>query len=53
MRMVRLVKTYDQETPDNLARALLQEEHSIHVARAKLQAMIAFLQDVNQFLLEK
>jgi hypothetical protein len=52
MRMVKLVKTYSQETPDNLARALLQEENNIHVAQAKLQAMIEFLQDVNQYLLE-
>jgi hypothetical protein len=53
VRMVKLVNTFDQETPDNLARVLLQEENNIHIARAKLQAMIAFLQDVNQYLLEE
>ncbi len=49
-RIIKLMKTFNQEAPDNLARALLHEEKNIQLARARLQAMLVFLQEVDQYL---
>lgn len=50
MRFVKLLQSLDRETPDNLARVLLQQEKNVHLARARVQAMVKFLEDVSQRL---
>jgi hypothetical protein len=52
-RIMKLMRTFDQETPDTLARALMHEEKNVRVARARLQAMLIFLQQVNEYLGEE
>ncbi len=50
MRFVKLLQSLDRETPDNLAHVLLQQEKNVHLARARVQAMVKFLEDVSQRL---
>jgi hypothetical protein len=50
MRFVKLLRTLDRETPDNLAHVLLQQEKNVHLARARIQAMMKILEAVSQRL---
>jgi hypothetical protein len=40
MRFVKLLQSLDRETPDNLAHVLLQHEKSVHLALARVHAMM-------------
>ncbi len=50
MRFVKLLQSLDRETPENLAQVLLRQEKNVHLARARVQAMLKFLEDVSQRL---
>ncbi len=52
-RLLRLIKTVEQEKPENVARALMREEKNIHLARARLQTMIALVHDALKYLPEE
>lgn len=52
-RLLRLIKTVEQEDPEDFARALLREEKNIHMARARLQTMIALVQNALEYLPEE
>jgi hypothetical protein len=50
LRFVKLLKSVERESPDNFARVLLHQEQNIHMARARLQTMMTFLEDVQRNL---
>jgi hypothetical protein len=50
LRFVKLLKSVERESPDNFARVLLRQERNIHMALARLQAMMTFLEDVQRNL---
>jgi hypothetical protein len=52
-RLLRLIKTVEQEKPENVARAVMHEEKNIHMARARLQAMISLAHDALEYLSEE
>ncbi len=50
MRFVKVLRSLDHETPENLAHVLLLQEKNVHLARARIHDMMKFLEDVSQFL---
>jgi hypothetical protein len=52
-RLLRLIKTVEQEKPENVAQAVMHEEKNIHMARARLQTMISLVHDALQYLPEE
>ena len=53
MRLIKLMRTVDEETPNALVQTLLREERNVHLARARIETMIAFLQEANHLLGEQ
>ncbi len=53
MRLIKAMRSIDKQTPSSLAQALLHEEKSIHLARARVHSMMEFLVQINQVLEEE
>ena len=52
MRLIKVMRSIEKQTPNNLAQVLLREEKSVHLARARVQNMMEFLKQLNQLLEE-
>jgi hypothetical protein len=52
-RLLRLIRTVEQEKPEDFARAVMHEEKHVHMARARLQTMISLVRDALQYLPEE
>ena len=50
VRLAKLMKSFDHDQPDDLARVLVDEEKDVQLARAKLQRMMRYLQQADQVL---
>ncbi|MHB8752831.1 MAG: ParB/RepB/Spo0J family partition protein [Aggregatilineales bacterium] len=50
LKLVKLIRTIDQDVPSDFAQTLLREEKSVHLARARLQNAVAFLEEANRLL---
>lgn len=50
LKLIRAMKSIDRETPSALVEVLLREEKNAHLARARLQTMVSFLQEANRLL---
>jgi hypothetical protein len=50
VRLVKLMKSFDHDQPDDLARVLVDEEKDVQLARAKIQRMMRYLQQADQVL---
>lgn len=53
MRLIKAMRSIEKQTPVGLAQALVREEKSIHLAKARVQSMIAFLAQINRVLEEE
>lgn len=49
-KLVKLMRTIDTESPHDLAAVLLKEEQNVHLARARVQAMVAYLHETSRLL---
>jgi hypothetical protein len=52
-KLVKLMRGIDREDPTQLAQALLRDEPNIHLASARLQTLVQFLQRAGQYLGEE
>jgi hypothetical protein len=50
LRLIKIMRGIERQTPQTLAQALIREEKSVHLARARLQAMVSYLKQVQQEL---
>ncbi|MHB8624784.1 MAG: ParB/RepB/Spo0J family partition protein [Aggregatilineales bacterium] len=50
LRLIKVMRSIDKQTPTSLAQALVREEKSIHLARARVQSMMEFLAQISQLL---
>ena len=50
VRLAKLMKSFDHDQPDDLARVLVDEEKDVQLARAKIQRMMRYLQQTDQVL---
>jgi len=50
LRLIKVMRDVDGEDPHHLATALLREEKNVHLARARLQNLMAFLQETDRYL---
>jgi len=53
MRLIKAMRSIEKQTPNSLVQALLREEKSVHLARARVQNMMGFLMQINQLLEEE
>ena len=52
-RLVKVMRAVERKTPEVFVQTLMREEKSTHLARARLQNMMAFLKQVGQLLPEE
>jgi len=52
-RLVKVMRAVERQTPEVFVQTLMREEKSTHLARARLQNMMAFLKQVGQLLPEE
>ncbi len=52
-RLVKVMRNIERQTPQAFVQTLVREEKSTHLARARLQNMMAFLKHVTQLLPEE
>ena len=52
-RLVKVMRNIERQTPESFVQTLVREEKSAHLARARLQNMMAFLKQVTQLLPEE
>jgi len=50
MRLLKVMRSIEKQTPSVVAQTLVREEKSVHLARARVQNMIEFLMQTNQLL---
>ena len=50
MRLIKVMRSIDTQTPHELAQVLLREEKTVHLARARIQNMMEFLGRITQLL---
>jgi hypothetical protein len=50
LKLVKFMRTIEHDNPGELAQTLLREEKSVHLARARLQDMVSFLEEANRSL---
>jgi ParB-like chromosome segregation protein Spo0J len=49
-QLVRLLRSPQGSSPDQVARLLLQQEHDVHLARARLQSFRQLLEETEEYL---
>ena len=52
MRLIKVMRSIEKQTPNSLVQTLLREEKTVHLARARVQNMMEFLKQLNQLLEE-
>ena len=50
LRLAKFIKSFNHEKPDDLARALIDEEKDIQLARARINRMVRYLEQTDQLL---
>jgi len=53
IRLVKLMQGINREHPRDLAQTLLHQEKNIHLAQARLQSLVEFLEQARQYLVEE